>query len=233
MAYIEFQNVQKIYGTGAAEVRALDGVSFEVEKGEFVVLLGSSGAGKTTLLNMLGGMDTITSGTILFDGRDISHLNSIEMARYRRHDVGFVFQFYNLIPNLTALENVEIAAQLCADPIPARQALNMVGLSERARNFPAQLSGGEQQRVSIARALAKNPRLLLCDEPTGALDYVTGKAVLKLLYDLSKARGTTVIIITHNQAIAPMADGIIRIKSGRIRSNERNENIVPIENIEW
>lgn len=233
MAYIEFQNVQKIYGTGAAEVRALDGVSFEVEKGEFVVLLGSSGAGKTTLLNMLGGMDTITSGTILFDGRDISHLNSIEMARYRRHDVGFVFQFYNLIPNLTALENVEIAAQLCADPIPARQALNMVGLSERARNFPAQLSGGEQQRVSIARALAKNPRLLLCDEPTGALDYVTGKAVLKLLYDLSKARGTTVIIITHNQAIAPMADRIIRIKSGRIRSNERNENIVPIENIEW
>lgn len=233
MAYIEFQNVQKIYGTGAAEVRALDGVSFEVEKGEFVVLLGSSGAGKTTLLNMLGGMDTITSGTILFDGRDISHLNAIEMARYRRHDVGFVFQFYNLIPNLTALENVEIAAQLCADPIPARQALNMVGLSERARNFPAQLSGGEQQRVSIARALAKNPRLLLCDEPTGALDYVTGKAVLKLLYDLSKARGTTVIIITHNQAIAPMADRIIRIKSGRIRSNERNENIVPIENIEW
>ena len=233
MAYIEFQNVQKIYGTGAAEVRALDGVSFEVEKGEFVVLLGSSGAGKTTLLNMLGGMDTITSGRILFDGRDISHLNSIEMARYRRHDVGFVFQFYNLIPNLTALENVEIAAQLCADPIPARQALDMVGLAARARNFPAQLSGGEQQRVSIARALAKNPRLLLCDEPTGALDYVTGKAVLKLLYDLSKARGTTVIIITHNQAIAPMADRIIRIKSGRIRSNERNENIVPIENIEW
>ena len=155
------------------------------------------------------------------------------MARYRRHDVGFVFQFYNLIPNLTALENVEIAAQLCADPIPARQALDMVGLAARARNFPAQLSGGEQQRVSIARALAKNPRLLLCDEPTGALDYVTGKAVLKLLYDLSKARGTTVIIITHNQAIAPMADRIIRIKSGRIRSNERNENIVPIEHIEW
>ena len=233
MAYIEFQNVQKIYGTGAAEVRALDGVSFEVEKGEFVVLLGSSGAGKTTLLNMLGGMDTITSGRILFDGRDISHLNPIEMARYRRHDVGFVFQFYNLIPNLTALENVEIAAQLCSDPIPARQALDMVGLAARARNFPAQLSGGEQQRVSIARALAKNHRLLLCDEPTGALDYVTGKAVLKLLYDLSKARGTTVIIITHNQAIAPMADRIIRIKSGRIRSNERNENIVPIENIEW
>ena len=211
----------------------LEDVSFSLAPGETAVLAGANGAGKTTLLNMLGGMDTITSGTILFDGRDISHLNSIEMARYRRHDVGFVFQFYNLIPNLTALENVEIAAQLCSDPIPARQALDMVGLSERARNFPAQLSGGEQQRVSIARALAKNPRLLLCDEPTGALDYVTGKAVLKLLYDLSKARGTTVIIITHNQAIAPMADRIIRIKSGRIRSNERNENIVPIETIEW
>ena len=226
MAYIEFRDVEKVYGTGAAQVRALDGVSF-------VVLLGSSGAGKTTLLNMLGGMDTISSGTILFDGRDISHLSSLEMAKYRRHDVGFVFQFYNLIPNLTALENVEIAAQLCSNPIPAQKALDMVGLAQRARNFPAQLSGGEQQRVSIARALAKNPRLLLCDEPTGALDYVTGKAVLKLLYDLSKARGTTVIIITHNQAIAPMADRIIRIKSGRIRSNERNENIVPIESIEW
>ena len=233
MAYIEFRDVEKVYGTGAAQVRALDGVSFEVEKGEFVVLLGSSGAGKTTLLNMLGGMDTISSGTILFDGRDISHLSSLEMAKYRRHDVGFVFQFYNLIPNLTALENVEIAAQLCSNPSPAQKALDMVGLAQRARNFPAQLSGGEQQRVSIARALAKNPRLLLCDEPTGALDYVTGKAVLKLLYDLSKARGTTVIIITHNQAIAPMADRIIRIKSGRIRSNERNENIVPIESIEW
>ena len=233
MAYIEFRDVEKVYGTGAAQVRALDGVSFEVEKGEFVVLLGSSGAGKTTLINMLGGMDTISSGTILFDGRDISHLSSLEMAKYRRHDVGFVFQFYNLIPNLTALENVEIAAQLCSNPIPAQKALDMVGLAQRARNFPAQLSGGEQQRVSIARALAKNPRLLLCDEPTGALDYVTGKAVLKLLYDLSKARGTTVIIITHNQAIAPMADRIIRIKSGRIRSNERNENIVPIESIEW
>lgn len=233
MAYIEFRDVEKVYGTGAAQVRALDGVSFEVEKGEFVVLLGSSGAGKTTLLNMLGGMDTISSGTILFDGRDISHLSPLEMAKYRRHDVGFVFQFYNLIPNLTALENVEIAAQLCSNPIPAQKALDMVGLAQRARNFPAQLSGGEQQRVSIARALAKNPRLLLCDEPTGALDYVTGKAVLKLLYDLSKAQGTTVIIITHNQAIAPMADRIIRIKSGRIRSNERNENIVPIESIEW
>ena len=233
MAYIEFEDVKKIYGTGEAQVRALDGVSFQVEKGEFVVLLGSSGAGKTTLLNMLGGMDTITEGKILFDGRDISHMSGFEMARYRRHDVGFVFQFYNLIPNLTALENVEIAAQLCSNPIPAAQALDMVGLSGRARNFPAQLSGGEQQRVAIARALAKNPRLLLCDEPTGALDYVTGKAVLKLLYDLSKERGMTVIIITHNQAIAPMADRIIRIKSGKIRSNAINENVVPIDEIEW
>ena len=231
--YIEFENVVKSYGSGNAEVKALDGVSFNIDKGEFCVLLGSSGAGKTTLLNMLGGMDTITSGSIHFDGRDVSKLSKREMIEYRRHDVGFVFQFYNLIPNLTALENVEIAAQLCKDPIPAEKALEMVGLSERENNFPAQLSGGEQQRVAIARALAKNPRLLLCDEPTGALDYVTGKAVLKLLYDLSKERGTTVIIITHNQAIAPMADRVIRIKSGKIRSNEVNTNIVPIDEIEW
>ena len=231
--YIEFENVVKSYGSGNAEVKALDGVSFNIDKGEFCVLLGSSGAGKTTLLNMLGGMDTITSGSIHFDGRDVSKLSKRELIEYRRHDVGFVFQFYNLIPNLTALENVEIAAQLCKDPIPAEKALEMVGLSERENNFPAQLSGGEQQRVAIARALAKNPRLLLCDEPTGALDYVTGKAVLKLLYDLSKERGTTVIIITHNQAIAPMADRVIRIKSGKIRSNEVNTNIVPIDEIEW
>ena len=182
---------------------------------------------------MLGGMDTITSGEITCDGRNISSLSKRELVEYRRHDVGFVFQFYNLIPNLTALENVEISAQLCKDPIPAKEALAMVGLSERANNFPAQLSGGEQQRVAIARALAKNPRLLLCDEPTGALDYVTGKAVLKLLYDLSREKGTTVVIITHNQAIAPMADRIIRIKSGRIQSNEINKHIVPIDEIEW
>jgi len=231
--YIEFEDVVKSYGSGNAEVKALDGVSFNIDKGEFCVLLGSSGAGKTTLLNMLGGMDTITSGCIHFDGRDVSKLNKKELVEYRRHDVGFVFQFYNLIPNLTALENVEIAAQLCKNPIPANEALEMVGLSERENNFPAQLSGGEQQRVAIARALAKNPRLLLCDEPTGALDYVTGKAVLKLLYDLSKERGTTVIVITHNQAIAPMADRVIRIKSGKIRSNEVNTNIVPIDEIEW
>ena len=231
--YIEFAEVTKTYGSGNAQVRALDGVSFFIDQGEFCVLLGSSGAGKTTLLNMLGGMDTITSGKIEFDGRDVSTLNRRELAEYRRHDVGFVFQFYNLIPNLTALENVEIAAQLCKNPIPAAEALRMVGLAERADHFPAQLSGGEQQRVAIARALAKNPRLLLCDEPTGALDYVTGKAILKLLYDLSRERNTTVIMITHNQAIAPMADRIIRIRSGKIESNEINSHVVPIDRIEW
>ena len=231
--YIKFQNVTKSYGSGNAQINALSSASFEIEKGEFCILLGSSGAGKTTLLNMLGGMDTITSGTILFDGKDISKFNKRELTAYRRHDVGFVFQFYNLIPNLTALENVEIAAQLCKNPIPAQEALTMVGLAERAGNFPAQLSGGEQQRVAIARALAKNPSLLLCDEPTGALDYVTGKAVLKLLYDLCHERKTTVIIITHNQAIAPMADRIIRIKSGKIISNELNQNVTPIDEIEW
>ena len=232
-AYIKFQNVIRSYGTGSAKIDALAGVDFTVEKGEFCILLGTSGAGKTTLLNMLGGMDTVSGGRIEFDGTEISALTKRELVEYRRHDVGFVFQFYNLIPNLTALENVEIAAQLCKDPIPAAEALAMVGLADRAGNFPAQLSGGEQQRVAIARALAKNPRLLLCDEPTGALDYVTGKAVLKLLYDLSRERGTTVIIITHNQAIAPMADRIIRIKSGKILSNERNTAVTPIDEIEW
>lgn len=231
--YIQFKNVTKSYGSGNAQINALSEVDFEIDKGEFCILLGSSGAGKTTLLNMLGGMDTITNGTILFDGKDISKFNKRELTAYRRHDVGFVFQFYNLIPNLTALENVEIAAQLCKNPIPAQEALTMVGLSERAGNFPAQLSGGEQQRVAIARALAKNPSLLLCDEPTGALDYVTGKAILKLLYDLSHERKTTVIIITHNQAIAPMADRIIRIKSGKIISNELNPDVTPIDEIEW
>lgn len=231
--YIKFENVTKSYGSGAAQINALSDASFEINKGEFCILLGSSGAGKTTLLNMLGGMDTITSGKIHFDGKEISAFSKKELVEYRRHDVGFVFQFYNLIPNLTALENVEIAAQLCKEPIPAKEALAMVGLAERVNNFPAQLSGGEQQRVAIARALAKNPRLLLCDEPTGALDYVTGKAVLKLLYDLSRERGMTVIIITHNQAIAPMADRVIRIKSGKIISNELNETVTPIDEIEW
>lgn len=233
MSYIEFKNVVKTYGVGQGAVNALDGIDFSVEKGEFCVLLGESGAGKTTLLNMLGGMDTITDGSITFNGKDISSLSKKELVEYRRHDVGFVFQFYNLIPNLTAVENVEIASQLCKNPIDAKTAINMVDLSDRENNFPAQLSGGEQQRVAIARALAKNPALLLCDEPTGALDYVTGKNVLKMLYDLSRQRKTTVIIITHNQAIAPMADRIIKIKSGKIVSCEINRCVTPIEEIEW
>lgn len=232
-AYIQFENVCKYYGNGSGRVNALSGVNFSLEKGEFCVLLGSSGAGKTTLLNLLGGMDSASEGKILFDGTEVSALSTKELIGYRRHEVGFVFQFYNLIPNLTALENVEIAAQLCKEPIPAQEALEMVGLGDRADHFPAQLSGGEQQRVAIARALAKNPRLLLCDEPTGALDYETGKLVLKLLHRLSKERGTTVIIITHNQAIAPMAERIIRIQSGKILSNQINNNIIPIEMIEW
>lgn len=231
--YIQFQDVTKSYGTGNARINALEDVTFGIDEGEFCVLLGSSGAGKTTLLNMLGGMDTVSSGEIYFHGKEVSAFKKRELVEYRRHDVGFVFQFYNLIPTLTAKENVEIAAQLCKNPIPAGEALSMVGLSERTANFPAQLSGGEQQRVAIARALAKNPELLLCDEPTGALDYMTGKSVLKLLHDLSRERHSTVIIITHNQAIAPMADRIIRIKSGRILSNDINRHVVPIEEIEW
>lgn len=231
--YIQFQDVTKSYGTGNARINALEDVTFGIDEGEFCILLGSSGAGKTTLLNMLGGMDTVSSGEIYFHGKEVSAFKKRELVEYRRHDVGFVFQFYNLIPTLTAKENVEIAAQLCKNPIPAEEALSMVGLSERTANFPAQLSGGEQQRVAIARALAKNPELLLCDEPTGALDYVTGKSVLKLLHDLSRERHSTVIIITHNQAIAPMADRIIRIKSGRILSNDINQHVVPIEEIEW
>ncbi len=233
MHLIAFQHVNKIYGQGDGVVRALDDVSFSVEEGEFCVLLGASGAGKTTLLNILGGMDSATSGTILFDGRNVSSMTPSQLVDYRRRDVGFVFQFYNLIPNLTALENVEIAAMLCDNPIPAKQALDMVGLSQRAGNFPAQLSGGEQQRVAIARALAKNPRMLLCDEPTGALDYVTGKTVLKMLYDLGRRNHTTVLMITHNSAIARMADRILRIQSGKILSNEINSHPVKAEELEW
>ena len=233
MHLIAFQHVNKIYGQGDGVVRALDDVSSSVEEGEFCVLLGASGAGKTTLLNILGGMDSATSGTILFDGRNVSSMTPSQLVDYRRRDVGFVFQFYNLIPNLTALENVEIAAMLCDNPIPAKQALDMVGLSQRAGNFPAQLSGGEQQRVAIARALAKNPRMLLCDEPTGALDYVTGKTVLKMLYDLGRRNHTTVLMITHNSAIARMADRILRIQSGKILSNEINSHPVKAEELEW
>lgn len=233
MSYITFEKVCKTYGSGESLIYALRDVTFSIEEGEFTVLLGSSGAGKTTLLNILGGMDSVTSGTITLDGKQVSGFSQRQLADYRRRDVGFVFQFYNLIPNLTALENVEIAAQLVKDPIPADEALSMVGLEKRQGHFPAQLSGGEQQRVAVARALAKNPRLLLCDEPTGALDYVTGKAVLKLIYDLTRERGTTAIIITHNQAIAPMADRIMRIKSGQILSNEKNDHVTPIEEIEW
>lgn len=233
MSYIEFRNVSKVYGSGETEVRALDGVTFYVEKGEFCVLLGSSGAGKTTLLNLLGGMDNATDGEILFDGEEITGLYGRRLIDYRRHAVGFVFQFYNLIPNLTASENVEIAAQLCKSPIAPLEALQMVGLKERADHFPAELSGGEQQRVAIARALAKNPRLLLCDEPTGALDYETGKNILKLLRDLSRQRGTTVMVITYNQAIALMADRVIRIRSGKIVSNDVNQHVIPVDRIEW
>lgn len=232
-SYITFEHVWKTYLTGGARVDALRDVSFGVEKGEFTVILGASGAGKTTLLNMLGGMDRITEGKIWLDGREISAMNEKEMVQYRRYDVGFVFQFYNLIPNLTALENVEMAAMLCSDPVPADRALELVGLSERRDNFPAQLSGGEQQRVAIARALAKNPKLLLCDEPTGALDYRTGKAVLQMLYDLGRKDGTTTLVITHNQAIARAADRVIRIRSGQIESDERNQDPVPVEKIEW
>ena len=233
MELIRFEHVYKTYGQGESKVHALENVSFTVEEGEFCVLLGASGAGKTTLLNLLGGMDRASSGTILFDGRRVSAMKEKELVDYRRRDVGFVFQFYNLIPTLTALANVEIAAMLCEHPIPAGKALDMVGLSERSGNFPAQLSGGEQQRVAIARALAKNPRMLLCDEPTGALDFVTGKAVLKMLYDLGRENGTTVLMITHNSAIAQMADRILRIQSGRIVSDAVNEHPKNAEELEW
>ena len=233
MAYIEFDNVVKSYGSGDAEVRALDGASFSVERGELAVVLGASGAGKTTALNILGGMDTATSGRVTVDGRDVTAESESELVEYRRADVGFVFQFYNLVPNLTALENVELAAQICPDSLDARETLEKVGLGARLSNFPAQLSGGEQQRVSIARAVAKNPKLLLCDEPTGALDYKTGKQILQLLQDTCRKQGITVIIITHNSALAPMADRLIRFKSGRVESETVQQNPVPIETIEW
>ncbi|MBO4450486.1 MAG: ABC transporter ATP-binding protein [Clostridiales bacterium] len=233
MAYIEFRDVKKIYKTGSVNVTALDGCSFTVEKGELCVIVGQSGAGKTTLLNILGGMDKLTSGEVFLDGKEISKLGANDLAQFRRNNVGFVFQFYNLIPNLTAYENVEMAAQLVKDPIDCDLLMEDVGLSERKSNFPAQLSGGEQQRVAIARAIAKNPKLLLCDEPTGALDYQTGKAILKLLQTLSNVKGMTVVIITHNSALTAMADRVIRVKNGKITSNVVNENPVNVETIEW
>ena len=232
-AFIRFDRVSKVYQAGEVAVTALHDASFEIARGEICVIVGESGAGKTTLLNILGGMDHLTDGSVTVDGREISSLSKAELTAYRRLDVGFVFQFYNLIPNLTALENVEIAAKLSRNALDARSVLNKVGLKERAGNFPAQLSGGEQQRVAIARALAKNPKLLLCDEPTGALDYNTGKAILKLLQDTSRRQGMTVIIITHNKALCDMADRVIRVKSGTIRSVTVNPSATPIEQIEW
>jgi putative ABC transport system ATP-binding protein len=211
----------------------VDDISFDIDKGEFVIVVGPSGAGKTTVLNILGGMDSCTDGTITVDGQQISGCNSRQLTTYRRYDIGFVFQFYNLVQNLTALENVELAAQICKDPLPAEDVLRHVGLGQRLNNFPAQLSGGEQQRVAIARALAKNPKLLLCDEPTGALDYITGKAILKLLQDTCREHGMTVVVITHNTAIAPMADKVIHVKNGKVDRIDRNAHPMPVENIEW
>ena len=231
--FVTFENVSKVYKSGELEIPALHDVNFTVEQGEFCVIVGASGAGKTTILNILGGMDTLTGGRVYLDGKEISAYNNKQLTAYRRFDVGFVFQFYNLVQNLTALENVELAAQICKNPLNAEEVLRDVGLGERLMNFPAQLSGGEQQRVAIARALAKNPKLLLCDEPTGALDYNTGKAVLKLLQDTCRNLGKTVIVITHNQALTAMADRVITVKNGTIRSVVQNEQIVDIADIEW
>ena len=233
MAFVEFRNVGKTYQMGELAISALHDASFTVEKGELVVIVGPSGAGKTTLLNILGGMDTLTTGKVLLDGKEISGMNRRELTQYRRQDVGFVFQFYNLVGNLTALENVELANQICKNPLDAATVLGEVGLGNRMKNFPSQLSGGEQQRVAIARALAKNPKLLLCDEPTGALDYQTGKAILKLLQDTGRSTGMTVIIITHNSALTPMADRVIRVKNGTVVSETVNDHPQNIAEIEW
>ena len=231
--YVELRDVRKIYKMGEVEIAAADGINFTVGKGEFAVVVGASGAGKTTVLNILGGMDTATSGKVFVDGENIVKYSPKNLISYRRDDIGFVFQFYNLIPNLTALENVELALQICKEPLDAKEVLEQVGLGDRTNNFPAQLSGGEQQRVSIARALAKNPKLLLCDEPTGALDYNTGKAILKLLREMCDTYMMTVIIITHNSALAPMADRVIRLKNGKVSGMELNPSPTPIEEIEW
>ena len=233
MSFVEFEDVTKIYRNGEIEIPALAGVNFSIEEGEFCVIVGASGAGKTTILNILGGMDTLTEGHVRLEDEDISAYSAKKLTQYRRFDVGFVFQFYNLIPNLTALENVELAAQLAEDPLEPKEVLEDVGLKDRMKNFPSQLSGGEQQRVAIARALAKNPKLLLCDEPTGALDYETGKAILGLLYETCKEFGTTVVVITHNQAVANMADRVISIRNGRVKDIYVNEDRRSIEEIEW
>ncbi len=232
-AFVELKNVQKTYRMGEVEIKAVDNMSFSIEKGEFVVIVGPSGAGKTTVLNILGGMDKATGGTVTVDGVDVTAFDRRRMTRYRREDIGFVFQFYNLVQNLTALENVELALQICKDHLDAEEILREVGLGDRMDNFPSQLSGGEQQRVSIARALAKNPKLLLCDEPTGALDYQTGKAILKLLQDTCRERKMTVVVITHNSALMPMADRVIKIKNGQVSKMAVNERPVPVEEIEW
>lgn len=233
MAFLEFENVGKTYQMGEVKINALHDATFQIEKGELVVIVGPSGAGKTTLLNILGGMDSLTTGKVLLDGRDISGMDRRELTQYRRMDVGFVFQFYNLIGNLNALENVELANQICKHPLPAAQVLKDVGLEARMKNFPSQLSGGEQQRVAIARALAKNPKLLLCDEPTGALDYQTGKAILKLLQDTGRKTGMTVVIITHNGALTAMADRVIHVKNGTVCGIEQNQHPMDISEIEW
>ena len=231
--FVKLKNVTKIYQMGEVQIRAVDGIDFSIDKGEFVVVVGPSGAGKTTVLNILGGMDKASGGEVLVDGKDIAGYSQKQLTGYRRNDIGFVFQFYNLVPNLTALENVELALQISRNPLDAKTVMQEVGLGDRLNNFPAQLSGGEQQMVSIARALAKNPKLLLCDEPTGALDYQTGKAILKLLQDMCRERGMTVIVITHNSALTPMADRVIRIKNGKVSEMHRNEHPVSVETIEW
>jgi putative ABC transport system ATP-binding protein len=231
--YVEFKNVKKSYDMGEVVIKAVDDISFPIDKGEFVVILGASGAGKSTILNLLGGMDHVSDGSIHVDGNEISKFDKKMLTKYRREDIGFVFQFYNLVQNLNAVENVELAVEICEDSMEPVEVLKSVGLEDRLYNFPSQLSGGEQQRVSIARAIAKNPKLLLCDEPTGALDYNTGKAILKLLFDTAKMYNMTVIVITHNSAIAPIADKIITVKSGKIANIKKNENPIPIESIEW